>query len=104
MITNQLLKNYSVVSLNNLLNEISPTIPNPKNENKVKDHCNQKTSAMKPINGGPNRNPKKLILDTSAIAIPGGILLCFPAKLYTVGTQQATPNPTNINPKHAVTT
>lgn len=32
------------------------------------------------------------------MATPAGILGCFPAILNTVGTQHATPNPTNINP------
>ena len=57
------------------------TIPSPKSENKVKDQRRLDNSAIYPINGGPIKKPKKLMLDTKAIAIPGGMVGCFPAKL-----------------------
>jgi hypothetical protein len=37
--------------------------------------------ASKPIRGGPIRNPKKLIVDTDANAIPGDSFFDLPAAL-----------------------
>ena len=73
-------------------------IARPKSEKIKKEICKLVSSAMYPINGGPIKNPRKLMLDTIAKAIPAGMVGCFPAKLYTVGTQHATPSPTNIKP------
>ena len=48
--------------------------------------------------GGPIKKPKKLIVDTAAIAAPGFMVVDFPAALYTIGTTDDMPAPTNINP------
>ena len=79
----------------NLANKV---VPNPKKAISVKDHCNPKASAIKPIMGGPTKNPRNPILDTAAKAIPGDSLVDLPAWLYSNGTTDETPNPTNRNP------
>lgn len=54
--------------------------------------------AIIPIIGGPIKNPKKLIVDTEANALPGDVLVDFPAALYTIGTIDETPAPTSKKP------
>ena len=51
---------------------------------------------MKPIIGGPIKNPKKLILVTIVNAIPVGTFFTFPAALNIIGTTLETPKPTSI--------
>ena len=58
--------------------------------------------AIKPINGGPNRNPRYPMVETAAIATPGESFLDLPAEPYTSGTTEDTPAPTNRNPNRAV--
>lgn len=58
--------------------------------------------ATKPINGGPTRKPRKPIVETAASATPGDMVFDLPAALYTSGTTDETPNPTNKNPMIAV--
>ena len=70
-----------------------PNTPIKANENRSPNN-----SAMYPITGGPIKNPRKLTLETAVNASPGGIVGCFPAMLYNVGTIVETPNPTNIKP------
>ena len=54
-----------------------------------------------PINGGPVRKPKKLMVDTDASATPGDNIFDLPAALYTKGTIDDTPTPTSKNPNVA---
>ena len=54
--------------------------------------------ATMPISGGPARNPKKPILDTTASARPGEMFLDLHASLYTSGTMEETPKPTSRKP------
>ena len=58
--------------------------------------------AIKPIIGGPNRNPMNPIVDTAANATPGAMVFDLPAALYTMGTTDDTPAPTNRKPAIAV--
>src|ERR1700730_2505368 len=58
--------------------------------------------AIKPIKGGPNKNPRYPMVDTAAIATPGDISLDLPAEPYTRGTTDDTPAPTNRKPARAV--
>ena len=67
----------------------------------VKDHLKLLYSAMVPISGGPNKNPIKPIVEMDASAIPGDMVFDLPAALYTSGTTEETPRPTNINPMAA---
>ena len=68
----------------------------------VNDHLKLEYSAMVPIKGGPIKNPIKPIEEIAASAVPGDIVFDFPAALYTNGTTDETPNPTNIKPIQAV--
>jgi len=77
-------------------------VPNPKQAIRANETLRLKASAIKPIIGGPNKNPKKPIEETEAIATPGNIVFDFPARLYIMGTTDETPNPTNKNPIVAV--
>ena len=58
--------------------------------------------AIKPIMGGPNKNPINPMVDTAAKATPGCMVFDRPAALYTIGTTDDTPAPTNKNPAIAV--
>ena len=71
----------------------------PNTPIKAKENRSPKSSAMYPITGGPIKNPKKLTLETAVSASPGGIVGCFPARLYKVGTIVETPSPTIIKPR-----
>ena len=53
-------------------------------------------SAIKPMMGGPNKNPKKLMLETTVSAIPVGTFGLFPAIVTIVGITFETPKPTSI--------
>ncbi len=53
--------------------------------------------------GGPNKNPIKPIVETAASEAPGVIVPDFPAALYTKGTTEETPKPTNRKPPVAAT-
>lgn len=55
-------------------------------------------SAIKPIMGGPIKNPVKLIVETAAIAGPGCMVPDFPAAEYTMGTTDEIPEPINRKP------
>jgi len=78
-------------------------VPNPSNAINAKDQRKLEVCAIKPIIGGPIKKPKKLIEDTIASATPGSIFFDLPARLYTIGTTDDTPIPTNKNPSVAVT-
>ena len=64
----------------------------------VNDQRKPASSAIKPIKGGPIKNPRNPIVDTAANATPGDIVFDFPVALYTKGTTEETPNPTKKNP------
>ena len=64
----------------------------------VKDQRRLDACAMKPISGGPNKNPRKLIVETAANANCGDMVLDLPASAYTIGTTQDTPTPTSKQP------
>ena len=68
---------------------------------KVNDQRKLKAWAMKPIMGGPIRNPIKPILETVANATEGANFFEFPAALYTTGITEETPKPTSIKPRMA---
>lgn len=85
---------YFPLKIFNLLTNIE--IKTPKTPMMAKEYCRLVNSAINPINGGPIRKPKKLILDTMVSAIPVGTLGLFPAMLITVGITLETPKPTNI--------
>ena len=63
------------------------------NDQRKLDNC-----AMKPITGGPNKKPRKLIVETAASANCGDMVFDFPARPYTIGTTHDTPAPTNKHP------
>ena len=65
---------------------------------KTNDARKVASPAMKPISGGPTKNPIKPIVDTAARAAPGDMVFDLPAALYTIGTTDDTPAPTNKNP------
>ena len=48
--------------------------------------------------GGPNKKPIKPIVETAASEAPGVIVPDLPAALYTNGTTDDTPRPTNKKP------
>jgi len=81
-----------------LINEANIVVQNPSTAINVNDHRKLKACAIKPINGGPRRNPKKPIVETAVNATPADIFFDFPAELYTKGTTEETPMPTNKNP------
>ena len=60
------------------------------------------TPAMKPMSGGPTKKPINPMVDTAASATPGDMVFDLPAALYTIGTTDDTPAPTNKNPAIAV--
>ena len=64
----------------------------------AKDNRKLDIPASTPISGGPIKNPKKLMVDTDARAMPGDNIFDLPAALYTRGTTEDTPTPTNKNP------
>ncbi len=68
----------------------------------VKDQRKLEAWAIKPIRGGPIKNPRKLIVETAASANAGDIVVDFPASPYNTGTTQETPKPTSKNPLIAV--
>ena len=59
---------------------------------------NPTSCAMKPIEGGPTKNPVKPTLLTADRAAEGAISLVFAASIYTIGITDDAPNPTNPNP------
>lgn len=75
---------------------------NPIRAITAKDKRKPDIPASTPTSGGPIRNPKKLMVDTDARAMPGDSIFDLPAALYTRGTIEDTPIPTNKNPKVAV--
>ena len=81
----------------------SNVVPNPSNAINAKDQRKLEACAIKPIIGGPIKKPKKLIEDTIASATPGSIFFDLPARLYTIGTTDDTPIPTNKKPIVAIT-
>ena len=74
-------------------------IPNPATAISAKENFKLNNSAINPINGGPSKNPKNEIVDTKASATLGEYNLDRPAMLYESGIIEATPSPTNKNPK-----
>lgn len=74
------------------------TLQNANAAINAKDHFKLKVCAIKPMVGGPNKNPKNPIVDTAAIATPGDMVLLLPAIPYISGTIDETPKPTNKNP------
>ena len=54
--------------------------------------------AIKPITGGPIKNPKKPSEETAVMAVPGDNVLDLPAALYTSGTTEETPSPIKKKP------
>lgn len=64
----------------------------------VNDQRNPAISAIKPIKGGPIRNPRNPIVETAANATPGDMVVDFPVALYTNGTTEETPKPTRKKP------
>lgn len=54
---------------------------NPTTAITAKDKRKPAASAIKPINGGPIKNPRKEIDDTAASANPGFMVADFPARL-----------------------
>ena len=71
-------------------------ITNPKPPKTAKEIRKLVNSAIKPIKGGPIKNPIKLILVTMVNAIPGGTFGWLPAVLKTIGITLETPKPTSI--------
>lgn len=80
------------------INDANKAVHNPKQAITLKDTRRLAACAMKPIRGGPNKKPKKPIVDTAASATPGNMVLDLPAELYTSGTTDDTPIPTNKKP------
>lgn len=68
----------------------------------AKLHLKLEASAINPIMGGPNTNPKKPMEDTAAMATLALTFFVLPAMLYTVGTTDDTPKPTKKKPSMAV--
>ena len=82
---------------------VEPTITQkPIKAIKIKDTLRVASPAIKPINGGPTKKPINPIVETAARATPGLMVLDFPAALYTIGTTEDTPAPTNRKPIMAV--
>src|SRR5450432_2238639 len=77
-------------------------IQNPIKAIKVNDTLKLVAPAIRPITGGPNKKPRKPIVDTADNAVPADNTFDFPATLYTSGTTEETPKPTKKNPKIAV--
>ena len=80
------------------INEASTAVASPKQAIKAKDQRRLDICAIKPITGGPNKNPRKPIVETAASATPGDMVFDLPAAPYTKGTTEETPIPTNKNP------
>ena len=73
-------------------------MPKPNKAITANDQRKLDACAIKPITGGPNKKPRKLIVETAARANSGDIVFDFPAMPYTIGTTHETPIPTS---KHA---
>ena len=69
---------------------------------KTKDALNVAKPAINPMIGGPTKKPIKPMVETAARATPGDMVFDLPAALYTMGTTEETPTPTNRNPAIAV--
>ena len=54
-------------------------VPNPKHAINANDHLKLNACAIKPIVGGPIKNPKNPILDTDAMATLGDNFFDLPA-------------------------
>jgi len=61
--------------------EASKAVASPKQAIRLKETRRLAACAMKPITGGPNKNPKKPMVDTAANATPGCMVLDLPALL-----------------------
>ena len=59
----------------------SKVVPNPKNAISVNEIRRLAACAIKPINGGPNKKPRKPIEETNVNAIPGAMIFDLPARL-----------------------
>ena len=64
----------------------------------VKDQRKPAACAMKPINGGPSKKPRKPTVESAASAAPGDMVVDFPAIPKVNGTTEETPMPTNKKP------
>ena len=73
-------------------------VPSPSKAITAKDQRKLDNWAINPISGGPNKKPRKLMLETAARANPGDMVLDFPARPYTIGTTHDTPIPTKRQP------
>ena len=73
-------------------------VDNPIIAMTVNDHRKPAISAIKPMRGGPIKNPRNPMVDTAAKATPGDMVVDFPVALYTNGTTEDTPNPTKKKP------
>ena len=80
----------------------SNAVPNPRMAIKVNDQRKLIACAIKPINGGPIKKPRKPMVDTAAKAAPALIVVDLPARPYTIGTTEETPKPTRKKPAVAV--
>ena len=58
---------------------LSNRIPSPLIDMSAKETCKSNKSAINPIKGGPNKNPKKEIVETKAKATLGEYNLDRPA-------------------------
>ena len=74
----------------------------PINAIRKKETRRLKRPASNPITGGPNKNPRKPIVETVAKANPAESFVVFPAALKTIGITEQTPKPTNKKPAIAV--
>ena len=55
-------------------------VPSPSRATRAKEAFSDEASAMKPITGGPTRNPRKLMVETAASAALADIEEDFPAR------------------------
>ena len=74
----------------------------PINAININDALKVAKPAINPIMGGPNKKPINPMVDTAAKATPGSMVFDLPAALYTIGTTDDTPAPTNRKPDIAV--
>lgn len=82
--------------------EATTVIKNPITAIIKKDILKLVAPATIPMRGGPIKKPRKPIVETADKPTPGDNFLDFPAALYTIGTTDETPAPTNKKPIIAV--
>ena len=91
----------AIVFHSNLVLPAITAIINPSTAINPSDTRKLVACATNPINGGPIKNPRYPIVDTAANATPGDNTFDRPAALYTNGTTDDTPAPTNRKPASA---